>query len=187
MSTIPTQFRAGDFVSWVESNAPAGATAIRAYLRTNAASGAVLDATADGNDWAFEVSAATSATLTAGAYLAQFVAIVATNPVSYREARFTVLPNLVFTGSPTAIETRSELRIRYDEIQEAIRIVTTSAQEYQIGVGGGGRKVRRADLPALIQERDNLRAQLTAEERASDIANGKGDPDALYTRFTPSY
>jgi hypothetical protein len=115
------------------------------------------------------------------------VATVATNPVTYRETSFTVLPSLAFTGNPTAIETRSALRIRYDEIQEAIRIVTTSAQEYQIGVGGGGRKVRRADLPELRKERDEIRAQLTAEERASDIANGKGDPDALYTRFTPSY
>ena len=187
MSTIPSQFRAGDFVSWVEDDAPAGTTAIRAYLRTNAASGAVVDATASGNDWAFQISAATSATLTTGAYLAQFVATVATNPITYREISFTVLPSLAFTGSPTAIETRSALRIRYDEIQEAIRVVTTQAQEYQIGVGGGGRKVRRADLPALIQERDNLRAQLTAEERASDLANGKGDPNTLYTRFTPSY
>jgi hypothetical protein len=187
VSTIPSQFRAGDFVSWVEDDAPAGTTAIRAYLRTNAASGAVVDATASGNDWAFQISAATSATLTTGAYLAQFVATVATNPITYREISFTVLPSLAFTGSPTAIETRSALRIRYDEIQEAIRVVTTQAQEYQIGVGGGGRKVRRADLPALIQERDNLRAQLTAEERASDLANGKGDPNTLYTRFTPSY
>ena len=187
MSTIPSQFRAGDFVSWVENDAPPGTTAIRAYLRTNSASGAVLDATADGSDWAFQVSAVTSATLAAGAYLAQFVATVATNPVTYRETSFTVLPSLAFTGNPTAIETRSALRIRYDEIQEAIRIVTTSAQEYQIGVGGGGRKVRRADLPELRKERDEIRAQLTAEERASDIANGKGDPDALYTRFTPSY
>lgn len=187
MSTIPSQFRAGDFVSWVENDAPAGTTAIRVYLRTNTASGAVVNATASGNDWAFQISAATSATLTAGAYLAQFVATVATNPVSYREARFTVLPSLAFTGSPTAIETRSALRIRYDEIQEAIRVVTTQAQEYQIGVGGGGRKVRRADLPELRKERDEIRAQLTTEERASDLANGKGDPDALYTRFTPSY
>ena len=187
MSTIPTQFRAGDFVSWVENDAPAGATAIRAYLRTNAASGAVLDATASGNSWVFQVSAATSATLAAGAYLAQFVATVATNPVTYRETSFTVLPNLAFTGSPTAIETRSPLRIRYDEIQEAIRIVTTHAQEYLIGVGSGGRRVRRADLPELRKERDEIRAQLTAEERASDIANGKGDPDSLYTRFTASY
>jgi hypothetical protein len=187
VSTIPSQFRAGDFVSWTENDAPAGTTAIRAYLRTNSASGAAVDATADGNGWVFQVSPATTATLTAGAYLAQFVATVATNPVTYRETSFIVLPSLAFTGSPTAIETRSALRIRYDEIQEAIRIVTTSAQEYQIGVGGGGRKVRRADLPELRKERDEIRAQLTAEERASDIANGKGDPDALYTRFTPSY
>ena len=187
MSAIPAEFRAGDFVSWVESDAPAGTTAIRAYLRTNSASGAVLDATASGSDWAFEIPAVTSAALTAGAYLAQFVATVATNPVTYRETSFKVLPSLAFIGSPTAIETRSALRIRLDSVETAIDKLSSGAQEYQIGIGGGGRKVRRADLKELIAWRDMLKAELLAEERAAEIANGKGDPNTLYTRFTPSY
>ena len=187
MTAFPSQFRAGDYVSWTEYDAPTGTTAIRVYLRTNAASGATVDATASGNDWALEVAAATTAGLTAGDYLAQFVATVATKPVTYREVAFKVLPSLAYTGSPAAIETRSAARIRLDSVEAAIDALTSGAQEYQIGVGSGGRRVRRADLKDLIEWRDRLRAEVRAEERAAAIANGKGDPDILYTRFTPSF
>jgi hypothetical protein len=187
VATIPSEFRAGDFVSWTEYDAPTGATAIRAYLRTSAASGAIVDATASGSNWAFAVDAANTAGLIAGDYLAQFVATVATKPVTYREVAFKVLPSLAYTGSPTAIETRSAARIRLDTVEAAIDALTTGAQEYQIGVGSGGRRVRRADLKDLIEWRDRLKAEVRAEERADAIANGKGDPDILYTRFTPSF
>ena len=187
MATLPSQFRAGDFVSWIESDAPTGTTAIRAYLRTNAASGATVDATASGSDWAFEIAAATTAALTAGSYLAQFVATVATKPITYREVSFTVLASLAYTGSPASVETRSATKIRLDSVEAAIDALSTGAQEYQIGVGSGGRRVRRADLKDLIDWRDRLKAELRNEERAAAIANGSGDPNILYTRFTPSY
>lgn len=187
VATIPTELRAGDFVSWIETEAPAGTTAIRVYLRTSAASGATVDAAADGDDWEFEIPAATTAAFTAGSYLAQFVATVATQPVTYREVRFQVLPNLAYTGSPTTIETRSAARIRLDNVEAAIDALTAGAQMYQIGVGSGGRMVRRADLEQLIAWRDRLKAEVRAEERADAIANGKGDPNALYIRFTPRH
>lgn len=187
MATIPTEFRAGDYIAWVETEAPAGTTAIRVYLRTNAASGAVIDASASGTDWALEISAATTATLTAGDYLAQFVATVATRPISYRETKFKVLPSLAYTGSPTAIDTRSAARIRLDQVEAAINALTTGAQEYQIGIGSGGRMVRRANLKDLIEWRNQLKAEVRAEERAEMIANNQGDPDALYVRFTPRF
>lgn len=187
MSTIPSQFRAGDFVSWTETDAPSGTTAIRAFLRTNAASGATVDAVADGVNWRFDISAATTATLTAGNYLAQFVATVATRPITYREAQFSVLANLAYTGSPVAVDTRTPVRIRLDNVEAAIDALSTGAQQYQIGIGSGGRMVRRADLKELIAWRDRLKAEVRNEERAAAIANGEGDPNTLYTRFTPSY
>jgi hypothetical protein len=187
VETIPSEFRAGDFVSWTEYKAPSGTTAIRIYLRTSAASGATVDATASGSYWAFQVSETTTAALTAGSYLAQFVATVATKPVTYREVAFTVLPSLAYTGTPTAIETRSAVNIRLDNVEAAIDALTAGAQEYHIGVGHGGRRVRRADLKDLIEWRDRLKAEVRAEQRADAIANGKGDPNTLYTRFTPSY
>lgn len=184
MATIPAEFRAGDFVSWVETEAPSGTTAIRAYLRTSAASGATVDAAADGDSWSFEISAVTTGALTAGSYLAQFVATVDTKPVTYREARFQVLPSLAYTGSPTTIETRSAARIRLDNVEAAIDALTAGAQEYVIGIGSGGRRVRKADLEQLIAWRDRLKNEVRAEERAEMIANGQGDPNALYIRFT---
>lgn len=187
MATIPSEIRAGDFVSWIEEEAPTGTTAIRVYLRTSAASGATVDATASGSDWALEIPAATTAALTAGDYLAQFVATVATRPVTYRETKFKVLPSLAYTGSPTAIETRSAKRIQLDQVETAINALTTGAQEYQIGIGSGGRMVRRANLKDLIEWRNQLKAEVRAEERAEMIANGQGDPDALYVRFTPRF
>ena len=146
-----------------------------------------MDATASGSDWFFGIDAATTTGLTAGSYLAQFVATVATKPVTYREVAFKVLPSLAYTGSPTAIETRSAAKIRLDSVEAAIDALTSGAQEYQIGVGSGGRRVRRADLKDLIEWRDRLKAEVRAEERADAISNGKGDPDILYTRFTPSF
>jgi hypothetical protein len=187
VATIPSEFRAGDFVSWTEYEAPEGTTAIRVYLRTSAASGATVDATASGSDWAFQVAETTTAALTAGSYLAQFVATVATKPVTYREVAFTVLQSLAYTGTPTAFETRSAAKIRLDNVEAAIDALSTGAQEYQIGIGSGGRRVRRADLKDLIDWRDRLKAEVRAEERAEAIANGKGDPNTLYTRFTPSF
>jgi hypothetical protein len=184
MATIPAEFRAGDFVSWIETEAPTSTTAITVYLRTSAASGATVNATADGSDWKFEIAAATTAALTAGNYLAQFVATVATKPITYREARFKVLRNLAYTGGVTAIETRSAARIRLDNVEAAIDALTGGAQEYQIGVGSGGRMVRKADLRALIEWRDRLKAEVRAEERADAIANGNGDPNSLFIRFT---
>jgi hypothetical protein len=157
------------------------------YLRTSAASGATVDATADGSDWKFEIAAATTAALTAGEYLAQFVATVATKPITYREARFKVLRSLAYTGGVTAIETRSAARIRLDNVEAAIDALTGGAQEYQIGIGSGGRMVRRANLKDLIDWRDRLRNEVRAEERAEAIANGNGDPNALFIRFTPRH
>lgn len=185
MATIPSSFRAGDYLTWDETEAPTGTTAIRAYLRTSFPTGAALDAVNTAGVWRFELLTVTSTALNAGSYLAQFVATVAGNPITYREVRFEVLPSLAYTMSPIAIETRTAKRIRLDNIEAAIDALTGGAQQYQVGVGSSGRMVRRADLADLIAWRDRLKAEVRAEERADAIANGKGDPDALYTIFTP--
>jgi hypothetical protein len=171
VATIPSEFRAGDYVSWTEYEAPTGTTAIRAYLRTSAASGATVDATASGSDWFFGVDAATTTGLTAGSYLAQFVATVATKPVTYREVAFKVLPSLAYTGSPTAIETRSAAKIRLDSVEAAIDALTSGAQEYQIGVGSGGRRVRRADLKDLATVNENCITVLSHEGLILQLKN----------------
>jgi len=190
MATIPSQFRAGDYVAWTETDAPEGTTAITVYLRTRAASGAAIAATVNGDGtFDFSISSVTSAALAAGAYLAQFLATVDGQPQTYREVRFDVLASLSYTGSPTAFDPRSQAEKDLEAVEEAIRVLTTSAQEYRIGTGtaNGGRMVRRADLAELIKWRDQLRAEVLKEQQASMIENGKGDPNKLYVRFTPAF
>lgn len=186
MAAIPATFTAGDLVTWTQERAPEGTTAITAYLRTNAASGATIAASGPVNGiWTFTLPSATTTQLTPGDWRLQEVAMVGGNPVTVNQASFTITRSLAYTGSPTAIDLRSQAQQDLDAVESAIRALTTGAQEYWIGSGGNGRKVRRADLAELIKWRDRLKAQVAAEKRAEDIANGLGDGRRLYVRFTP--
>jgi hypothetical protein len=190
MATIPSQFRAGDYVAWTEADAPESTTAITVYLRTRAASGAAIAASDNGNGtFDFAISSVTSAALTAGDYLAQFLATVDGQPQTYREVRFSVLASLAYTGSPGSFDPRSQAEKDLEAVEEAIRVLAAGAQEYRIGTGtaNGGRMVRRADLADLIAWRDRLKAEVAKEQAAADIENGKGNPNSLFVRFTPSF
>lgn len=186
MAAIPASFTAGDLVTWTQEGAPQGTTAITAYLRTNAASGASVAASGPVNGiWTFTIAAVTSAQLTPGDWRFQEVATVDGNPVTINTGSFSVSRSLAYTGTPGAIDLRSQAQKDLDSVEDAIRSLTTGAQEYWIGSGGNGRKVRRADLAELIKWRDRLKAQVAAEKRAEEIANGLGDGRRLYVRFTP--
>lgn len=186
MAAIPASFTAGDLVTWTQEAAPEGTTAITAYLRTNAASGATVAASGPINGvWTFSLPAATTAQLTPGDWRLQEVATVNGNPVTVNNASFTITRSLAYTGNPTAIDLRSQAEKDLADVEAAIRALTTGAQEYWIGNSGNGRKVRRADLAELIKWRDRLKGQVAAEKRAEDIANGLGDGRRLYVRFTP--
>jgi len=189
MATIPSEFRAGDFVTWTETEAPAGTTAITAYLRTRASSGAAITATANGDgSFTFVISANVTTGLQPGEYLAQFLATVAGQPQTYREVRFQVLPTLAFTGIPGSVDLRSQAEKDLAAVEEAIRALVSGAQEYRIGTGtaNGARMVRKADLETLIEWRDRLKAEVIREQRREGMRNGKGDPNKLYVRFMPS-
>ena len=108
MSTIPSEFTAGDRITWQEEEAPEGTTAITAYLRTNAANGLMLlgVATDDPCVWDFEISSASSATMQPQAWQAQIVATVGADTYTVRTTSFPVLPSLAFTGTAEAIDLR---------------------------------------------------------------------------------
>lgn len=185
MAAIPASFTAGDLVTWTQENAPQGTTAITAYLRTNAASGATVAATGPVNGvWTFTLSAAVTGQLPPGDWRFQEIATVSGQPITINTGSFAVTRSLAYTGSPTALDLRSQAQQDLDAVENAIRALTTGAQEYWIGSGGNGRRVRRADLAELIKWRDRLKAQVAAEKRAEEIANGLGDGRRLYVRFT---
>ena len=182
MSAIPAQFTAGDRVEWQEVEAPEGTTAITAYLRTNAANGLTLAGTAtdDPLAWDFVISSASSATMQPQAWQAQIVATVATDTYTVRTTYFTVLPSLAYTGLPGALDLRSQLEKDLETVEAGIRALVGGAQEYYVGTGTGGRRVRRADLAELIKWRDRLRAEIAAE-KASEL----GLDRKVYVRFMP--
>lgn len=186
MAAIPASFTAGDLVTWTQERAPEAASAVTAYLRTNAASGATVAASGPVNGvWTFTLTGQTTAQLTPGEWRLQEVATTPAGPVTINNAAFSITRSLKYVGNPTAVDLRSQAQQDLDAVEAAIRALTTGAQEYWIGSGGNGRKVRRADLAELIKWRDRLKAQVAVEKRAEDIANGLGDGRRLYVRFTP--
>jgi hypothetical protein len=186
MTTIPQSFRAGDYVTWIETEADEDATAVKAYLRTNAATGLTLTGVEVDTGWEFEITSAQSAALTVGDWQCQIAATVDAEQETVRVNSFTVLRSLVYTGSPAAVDFRTQAQQDLDAVDAAIRALTTGGiQEYWIGTGAGGRKVVRTDLAELIKWRDRLMAQVASEKRADDIANGLGDRRKVYIRFAP--
>jgi hypothetical protein len=181
----PAEFYQGDRIRWIESRVAADATAVTVWLRA-AAAGAGVEAhatnTADG--WQVTLTAETTAAMAAGGWDLQVVSTVDGAPVTTGRGSFTVRRSLAFTGTAGAFDDRSQAQRDLAAVEEAIRALSTGAQEYQIGgLGTGGRKVRRADLAELIKWRDRLKADVAREKRAEAIAQGLGDPRRLYVRF----
>lgn len=182
MSRIPAEFTAGDTVEWIESAVPDDATAATAYLRANVAQGATLSGVETADGWRFTLSGAVSEVFTpSDAWRAQVVAVVDGANCAVSTYGFTVLPSLAYTGSPTAIDLRSQAAKDLEQVEAAIRALVSGAQEYRIGFGNQGRTVRRADLEQLIAWRDRLRAEVAAEDRKLSGNTDRG----IYVRFTP--
>ena len=182
MSAIPTQFTAGDRVTWQEVEAPAGSTAVTAYLRTNAANGLTVagTATTDPRVWDFLLRSVDTFSMEPQPWRAQIVATVGTDKYSIRSAPFVVLRSLVYGGAPTALDLRSQLEKDLETVEAGIRALVGGAQEYYVGTGTGGRRVRRADLAELIKWRDRLRAEIAAA-KASELCLDR----KVYVRFMP--
>lgn len=182
--TLPATIYAGDTVTWTDPYYESSASALVYYLRTNHASGATVSGTSAGLEgWTFSLPGATSTGLAIGNWFYQARATVGGEPITVRTGSFVVAQNLSYSGSPGAVDLRSQEEIDLDNVEIAIRALTTGAQEYRIGTAGGGRLVKRVDLAELIKWRDQLKAAVMARKRTDAIANGFGDPRKLYVRW----
>jgi hypothetical protein len=182
VTTIPEVFTAGDTVTWVESAVPSAANAAVAYLRANVPQGATLNGVLTSDGWEFTLAGNISAALPPlDSWKLQVNAEAGGITTTVNRATFTILPSLAYTGSPTALDLRSQNEKDLEAVEAAIRALVSGAQEYRIGFGNQGRTVRRADLSDLIQWRDRLASLVAAEKRAE---SGKTDRN-VYVRFTP--
>ena len=187
---IPAQIRAGDTVKWRDDAAADGfGNAITSttwvltyYLRTNTASeGATVVGTAYGTGWEFAIAASTSAGFDAGQWYWQAIATYSTEKLTLGAGQLQVQAALSYTGSPGAIDGRSQAEIDLDAVKAAIRAIVSGGvvKEYTIG----NRALKKYDLVDLIQLESKLKAEVKREQAASLQAQGLGNPHNLFVRF----
>ena len=91
-----------------------------------------------------------------------------------------VKQSLQYSGTPAAIDNRTQTEKDLDAVESAIRaMVADKAQEYSIG----NRTFKRIDLDKLRELRAELKSRVASEKRYSLISQGLGDPKTLYVRF----
>lgn len=159
-----------------------GSWSLSYYLRTNTATdGATVVGTAYGTGWEFAIAAATSVAFDAGQWYWQAVATKTGSTVTLGSGQLTVLRSLSYTGTPGAVDGRSQAQQDLDAVQAAIRAIVAGgvAKEYTIG----NRNLKKYDMADLLQLEAKLKAEVKREQMADLIANGLGNPHNLFVRF----
>lgn len=153
------------------------------YVRFNRNNhGATAVGSAYGDGWEFTLSSATTDALHAGdtGYW-QAVATKAGEKVTLGAGQLLVEENLYYTGTPGAVDNRSQAQIDLDAVQAAIRAIVSggAVAEYTIG----NRRLKKMEMADLIQLESKLKAEVKREQAATMIANGLGSPHNLFVRF----
>ena len=187
---IPSQIRAGDTIQWrddagVDNLANAISSSdytLTYYLRTNTASeGATVVGTAYGTGWAFAIAAGTSTGFDAGQWFWQAVATKTGSTVTLGAGQLSVLAALNYTGTPGAVDGRTQAQQDLAAVQAAIRAMVSggAVAEYSIG----SRSLKKMATTDLLQLESKLKAEVKREQAAALIANGLGNPFNLFVRF----
>jgi len=189
---FPSKIRAGDFIQWklsatndVYGNPISSPDwTVTYFLRTNKSKvGTSVNSTADGDDFKFEISSTITEQFADGEWFYQAVASKSGNQKqTIATGKFTVLPSLQFTGStPKPFDGRSETKKTLDLINAAIEDIVKNGgvQEYKIGT----RSAKKYELGELYILRTQYLAQVRLEEQAETMANGLGNPRAMFVRF----
>lgn len=190
-SDLPSVITAGTTIEWVDEATSAGINetisspdwTLEYYLRTNTASeGHTVAGTqyANSTGWQFIISATDSAAFDAGNWYWAARAFKSGKVFQIGTGELEVKQSLQYTGTPTAIDNRSQNEIDLDAVTAAIRaIISDKASEYSIG----NRTFKRINLPELRAREAELKSRVFSEKRYSLKSQGLGDPKNLYIRF----
>lgn len=183
--TIPTneplELRAGDTWEWRREDLddyPAGTWTLT-YRFKNAAGGFEVVASADGVDFAVTVTAATTASYTAGTYTWAAQVVNGTTKKTVDTGTLKVLPNLFAGSASTASDQRTHAKKVLDAIEAVIEgRASLDQEEFQIG----GRMLKRTKLSDLLMLRSRYAAEVAREQASEKLANGIGIARKLQVR-----
>ena len=187
---IPAQIRAGDTIKWRDdagvdnlgNEITSASWGLTYYLRTNTASeGATVVGSAYGTGWEFTITAATSAGFDAGQWYWQAIATSGSEKATLGAGQLEVLAALSYSGTPGAVDGRTQLEQDLAAVQAAIRSLISggAVQQYSIG----NRSLSRYSLSDLMALESKLKAEVKREQMAQLMANGLGNPHNLFVRF----
>ena len=190
-SDLPSVITAGTTIEWVDEATTAGINktisspdwTLEYFLRTNTASeGHIATGTQYQNStgWQFTISATDSAGFAAGNWFWVARAFKSSDVFEIGSGELEVKQSLQYTGTPAAIDNRTQTEIDLDAVTAAIRaIISDKAAKYSIG----GRSFERINLPELRAREAELKARVFSEKRYSLKSQGLGDPKNLYVHF----
>ena len=172
--TVPLSLVQGDRVTWtaeIPTRDEETATGVTYWFRTNTAGAGVSSVGIIGADgtWTFELTGVQTAGMVVAQWYWQAVATYPSGDSTFEDGSVQVLQSFAYSGTPGAVDQRSQAEQDLASVEEAIRVLSTGAQSYTIGTAAGGRTFTRPMLAQLIAWRDRLIQQVSAEQ----IANGQ--------------
>jgi len=181
----PGSLRLGDTWQWrredLASDYPASTWTLT-YRFKNAAGGFEIVASADGDNFAVTVAAATTAAYASGAGTYTWAAQVVSGSTKHTVDHGTleVLANL-FAGTATAAsDQRTHNQIALDAIKAVMESRASKDQaEYMIA----GRKLVLTPLPDLIKLLNFYEARVAGEQAAENLRNGRNVPSVIQVRM----
>ena len=188
VSSFPAVITAATTVTWEDGSATVGfdesATSpdwtLTYYLRTNTASeGATVVGSAYSSGWRFTIASSVTTNFDKGNWI--WAAVVSKGSESYQLAtgEFKVKESLVYTGTPAALDNRTDNEKARDNIKTALTKFADGAQEYSVG----GRTYKRASIPDLHIELNRLNAEILRESVGEKVKQGLGNPNRFLVRF----
>ena len=187
---IPSTIRSGSTTTWRENSLvdPYGdaiqstdSWVLKFYIRTNSSSGLTATGSTYGTGWQFDLSASDTAPLSAGDYFWQAEASKGATKYDVGSGAVEVLQSLAYSGGVSSIQAKTQVQQDLESVQSAIRTLVSGGvvKEYSIA----GRSLKKYDLSDLMTLESRLKYQLKREQKADLIANGLGNPAAMYVRF----
>lgn len=182
---IPSELTSGDSKTWLDyattdnlGNA-IDSSLWTLYYKIAGPKTLLLTATALGTGWTTSITAAQSITLPAGDYFWQAYVTKGSERVTLSSGPIKILQDIGTAAD--GYDGRTQIKRDLDAVKAAMRAIIAggAVEEYTIG----NRSLRKMRMSELIILEAKLLTELSNEEKAGKIADGKGNPDTLFVRF----